>query len=65
MHVPELCVKCGVAGMVRRELVIKGSESAVSCVCMKCGHTWQVGDQRAVTREHGDGPHTGRTQPRN
>jgi hypothetical protein len=47
MRALESCVKCGVAGSVRRELIIKGANMAVSCHCTKCGQRWEIADQRA------------------
>ena len=51
MRMPQLCIKCGVAGSVRRELVIKGAKMAVSCHCTKCGQTWEIADQRAQSSQ--------------
>jgi hypothetical protein len=53
MQVPELCSKCGAAGSVRRELVINGANSSVSCYCTRCGQKWEIADQRAQS-EHSD-----------
>jgi uncharacterized Zn finger protein len=63
MHAPELCSNCGAAGSVRRELIINGSNMAVSCHCTKCGRTWEIADQRTQTA-HAEPPRERRANGR-
>lgn len=63
MQAPELCIKCGAAGSVRRELIINGANMAVSCHCTRCGERWEIADQRTQLG-HPEPPRERRTNGR-